>query len=124
MTADGWASISRVRVIGRRFWFIDDGRAVESLPEIFDRQVGAFGPDTCLATGARQHGVPRELAIIDRVFDPNGHGWPLDRARVDASLRDMAHTAGPELVPVAWLAFSARYCNRWYVTLFAGGRSS
>ena len=59
MTADGWASISRVRVIGRRFWFIDDGRAVESLPEIFDRQVGAFGPDTCLATGARQHGVPR-----------------------------------------------------------------
>ena len=66
----------------------------------------------------------KEPAITDLVFDPNGRGWPLDRARVDASLRDMAHTAGAELVPAARLALSARDGNGWYVTLTAGGRSS
>ena len=42
----GWQSIIRTRVIGRRFVFFDDTRGAKPVPEIFDRQIRAFGPDT------------------------------------------------------------------------------
>ncbi|HJZ90605.1 MAG TPA: ThiF family adenylyltransferase [Gemmataceae bacterium] len=45
-TAEGRSGISRIRVIGRRFTFIDDQPDDQAVPEIFDRQVRAFGPDT------------------------------------------------------------------------------
>jgi 2-polyprenyl-6-methoxyphenol hydroxylase-like FAD-dependent oxidoreductase len=34
------------------------------------------------------------LQSTDFIFDPNGHGWHLDRARFDAFLRDQAREAG------------------------------
>jgi len=34
------------------------------------------------------------LQSTDFIFDPNGHGWHLDRARFDALLRDQAREAG------------------------------
>src|SRR5215213_173551 len=42
---DTWVQLSRVRVIGRRFWFKDFSSEEIPLPEFFDRQVRAFGPD-------------------------------------------------------------------------------
>lgn len=42
---DHWVQLSRIRVIGRRFWFKDFSSDEIPLPEFFDRQVRAFGPD-------------------------------------------------------------------------------
>lgn len=44
-TGHGWAPVARVRVIGGRFRFIDAVADEVPLPEFFDRQVRAFGPD-------------------------------------------------------------------------------
>lgn len=41
----GWHPITRMRVLGRRFRFIDHVSGEEPLPEFFDRQVRAFGPE-------------------------------------------------------------------------------
>jgi len=41
----GWVPINRIRVIGRRFIFKDFGPEIIPLPEFFDRQVRAFGPE-------------------------------------------------------------------------------
>ena len=41
-----WAPLMRTRVIGRRFRFLDvTDREADAIPEFFDRQVRAFGPD-------------------------------------------------------------------------------
>jgi flavin-dependent dehydrogenase len=37
------------------------------------------------------------LQSTDFIFDPNGHGWHLDRARFDAFLRDHAGAAGVDV---------------------------
>jgi molybdopterin/thiamine biosynthesis adenylyltransferase len=41
----GWTSIGRVRIIGRRLQFFDQGDDHEEIPEFFERQVRAFGAD-------------------------------------------------------------------------------
>ena len=45
-TAPGWAKIERVRFFGDRFRFKEALPAAEAVPDFFDRQVRAFGPDT------------------------------------------------------------------------------
>lgn len=40
-----YAAIDRIRVIGNRFRFVFPGRPHAPVPEFFDRQVRAFGPD-------------------------------------------------------------------------------
>ncbi len=40
-----WEMVERMRVIGKRFRFIDRVQDEEPIPEFFDRQVRAFGPD-------------------------------------------------------------------------------
>ena len=42
---DEWSPFDRVRVIGRRFRFVDRVVDEEPIPEFFDRQIRAFGPD-------------------------------------------------------------------------------
>jgi molybdopterin/thiamine biosynthesis adenylyltransferase/proteasome lid subunit RPN8/RPN11 len=50
--------LGRVRVIGRRFTFADAGRESDlPIPEFFDRQVRAFGPDVQRLLGRLQIGV-------------------------------------------------------------------
>ncbi|HYP39034.1 MAG TPA: tryptophan 7-halogenase [Chloroflexia bacterium] len=38
------------------------------------------------------------LQSTDFIFDPNGHGWHLDRARFDASFRGQAREAGADIL--------------------------
>jgi hypothetical protein len=40
-----WEPMSRIRQIGERFRFVDAGGTDTPIPEFFDRQVRAFGPD-------------------------------------------------------------------------------
>jgi len=40
----GWAPLKRIRAIGRRFRFVNDLDQIP-LPDFFDRQIRAFGPD-------------------------------------------------------------------------------
>jgi molybdopterin/thiamine biosynthesis adenylyltransferase len=49
--------MSRVRVIGRRFRFFDHTAERDELPEFFDRQVRAFGPDIQRLLGRLHVGV-------------------------------------------------------------------
>jgi molybdopterin/thiamine biosynthesis adenylyltransferase/proteasome lid subunit RPN8/RPN11 len=44
-TRDGWTYLDRIRVIGNRFRFFDFQSNQIPLPDFFDRQVRAFGPD-------------------------------------------------------------------------------
>lgn len=60
------------------------------------------------------------VAATDFVFDPNGPGWLLDRARFDASLRDAAREAGVD-VRTARVAGVERAGGRWRVRLASGG---
>lgn len=48
------------------------------------------------------------LHASDFIFDPNGHGFGLDRARFDAALRDAAEEAGAELLAGARVAGAER----------------
>jgi flavin-dependent dehydrogenase len=43
------------------------------------------------------------LQSTDFIFDPNGHGWHLDRARFDAFLREQARVAGADVRPATSL---------------------
>ena len=54
---EGWFPISRIRVIGRRFLFIDEARGDGPLPVFFDRQVRAFGPEIQRLLGHLHVGV-------------------------------------------------------------------
>ena len=60
-----------------------------------------------------------EPATTDFIFDPNGHGWRLDRARFDATLRDAARDAGTEALTTARLVGAVRDGAGWLVTLAA-----
>lgn len=44
-TQEGWRRVDRIRQFGARFRFQDDAAEHEPIPEFFDRQVRAFGPD-------------------------------------------------------------------------------
>ncbi|TCP65733.1 FAD-dependent monooxygenase [Sphingomonas sp. PP-CE-1G-424] len=56
----------------------------------------ADGHDPCLGSCAAWGSA--ELGYNDFVFDPRGHGWHLDRARFDRSLRDLARSHGAVLL--------------------------
>lgn len=115
-----------------------------------DRARAAFRVGESLAPAARP--LLRDLGVLDRflqdghlprhgnlsawgapgvhasdfIFDPHGHGWQLDRARFDASLRDAAAGAGAE-VRDARAASAARDTDGgWRVVLRAadGGREA
>ncbi len=57
-----------------------------------------------------------EPVTSDFIFDPNGQGWHLDRARFDATLRGAARDAGTEVVPTR-LVGAVRDGAGWCVTL-------
>jgi flavin-dependent dehydrogenase len=68
-------------------------------------------------------GSPRldETAFI---FDPNGHGWHLDRARFDARLREAARLAGSETCEATALKSLLRLPQgNWHITLAGPGGS-
>lgn len=58
-----------------------------------------------------------EPAATDFIFDPNGHGWHLDRARFDATLRDAARDVSAEVLSAARLVGAVRDGANWQVTL-------
>jgi flavin-dependent dehydrogenase len=62
-----------------------------------------------------------ELHASDFIFDPNGHGFSLHRARFDAALLDGAVEAGARLRAGTRVAAAARDGNGWKVTLRAPG---
>lgn len=57
------------------------------------------------------------LHATDFIFDPAGHGWHLDRARFDASLREAARAAGAEVREGARLASASRIDGGWSVEI-------
>lgn len=59
---------------------------------------------------------PRDTAFI---FDPNGHGWHLDRARFDARLREAARLAGAEVCTVTSLKHLSRIPDGGWRVRFA-----
>lgn len=62
------------------------------------------------------------LHASDFIFDPNGHGFSLDRARFDASLRDGAKEAGAEVRAGVRVASAAREGEGgWRVLLRSAG---
>ena len=58
-----------------------------------------------------------EPAETDFIFDANGHGWHLDRARFDAALRDAARDAGAEVRSATRLVGAIRDGATWRVPL-------
>jgi len=56
-TTSGWVPMTRVRVIGRRFRFLDRADERGAMPEFFDRQVRAFGPEIQKVLGRLHVGV-------------------------------------------------------------------
>jgi hypothetical protein len=50
-------------------------------------------------------------------FDPNGHGWHLDRSRFDATLRNAARDVGAEVLTATRLVGAVRDGAGWRVTL-------
>jgi flavin-dependent dehydrogenase len=61
-----------------------------------------------------------ELAETDFIYNLDGPGWHLDRARFDASLRAAARDAGAAVREQARIAGAARADGRWRVTLADG----
>ncbi len=59
-------------------------------------------------------------STTDFIFDPNGHGWHVDRTRFDATLRHAARDAGAQLLPGTRAAEVARDSDAWRVTLTDG----
>src|SRR5690606_14393991 len=55
--------------------------------------------------------------VHDFVFDPNGAGWHLDRARFDASVRAAAADAGAQVIGGAQAGRLARTDAGWRVPL-------
>lgn len=56
-TPVGWERVQRIRCIGKRFRFWDDCVAEDEIPEFFDRQVRAFGPDAQRALSRLHVGI-------------------------------------------------------------------
>jgi flavin-dependent dehydrogenase len=67
-----------------------------------------------------------EVHASDFIFDPHGHGWQLDRARFDASLRDAAAEAGAEMRGARVASAVRDTDGGWRVVLRAadGGREA
>ena len=61
-----------------------------------------------------------DLAATDFVFDPDGHGWHLDRSRFDAFLRAQAGVAGADLRPATVRHHARSSAGGWEVTLDDG----
>ncbi len=64
----------------------------------------------------------RSLHCSEFIYDPNGHGWHLDRARFDKMLRDAARSAGAEVHEGATLKHMARAQpdNLWRLSISGG----
>jgi molybdopterin/thiamine biosynthesis adenylyltransferase/proteasome lid subunit RPN8/RPN11 len=111
-TPEGLAVIGRVRVIGRRFTFIDSLSDDGPVPEFFDRQVRAFGPDIqkllarlhvgVVGAGGTGSSVTEQLvrlgvgtvSVFDRdVFDKTNVNRVYGSSIADAG-RNKAHIAG------------------------------
>lgn len=58
-----------------------------------------------------------EPTTTDFIFDPNGHGWHLDRSCFDATLRNAARDVGVEVLTATRLVEAVREGARWRVTL-------
>ncbi len=66
-------------------------------------------------------GEPR-LSETAFIFDPNGHGWHLDRARFDWRLREAARLAGSELYEATALKRLLRLpLGHWHISLAGPG---
>jgi flavin-dependent dehydrogenase len=61
-----------------------------------------------------------ELHATDFLFDLNGHGWHLDRARFDASLREAAARAGVEVRLGAKLTGTQWEADGWRLSIASG----
>lgn len=61
-----------------------------------------------------------ELLSTDFIFDPNGHGWHLDRARFDESMRQAATAAGAEVWAEAKLTGAEREGAGWKLSIDSG----
>jgi flavin-dependent dehydrogenase len=77
-----------------------------------DRHLRSYG--TSAAWGSRR------LVETDFVFDPNGHGWHLDRRRFDHTLRRAAAAAGAEVRSGAVVRVDGRTDDGWRVRLNDG----
>lgn len=62
-----------------------------------------------------------EPTTSDFIFDANGYGWHLDRARFDATLRDAARNIGAEVLSGTRLVGAVREGEGWQVTLTTRG---
>jgi flavin-dependent dehydrogenase len=62
-----------------------------------------------------------EPTETDFIFDLNGHGWHLDRARFDVTLRDAARDTGAEVLVGTRLVEVVRDGAGWRVTLTSRG---
>lgn len=128
----GAAAAIALATAGRGVLLVDaaprrDPRAGESLPPaarpllrdlgLLDR-VAAGGHLASFGTAAAW-GSP-EPAATDFIFDPNGHGWHLDRDRFDRSLRVAAQDAGAELREGVRLRAARRQHGGWRVVLGNG----
>lgn len=76
------------------------------------------------AVGTRSAWGSPQAAMQDHLFDPNGHGWLLDRQRFDADLRGAAAAAGVVLEPGAQLRQARRDGSEWTVQLVGAGTAS
>lgn len=56
----------------------------------------------------------------DHIFDPNGHGWHLDRARFDVLLRGAARDAGAEVLEGVAIGGMERENGAWRIRLRTG----
>ena len=63
------------------------------------------------------------LHPTDFLFDRNGHGWHLDRARFDAQVRDAARAAGAKVRTGARLTSAERLGKRWRIEWSGEGRA-
>jgi flavin-dependent dehydrogenase len=59
----------------------------------------------------------------DHIFDPQGHGWHLDRARFDALLRGAARDAGTEVLEDMTIGHVERENGAWRVRLGDGAEA-
>jgi flavin-dependent dehydrogenase len=64
------------------------------------------------------------LTFTHFLSDPHGHGWHLDRARFDASLRDLAREAGARIQLATAAQRLARTADGWQMTIDNGGHLS
>lgn len=66
---DGWQRAVRIRSVGRRFRFWDDGGGGEKIPEFYDRQVRAFGADVQRLLGRLHVGIVGAGGTGSAVFE-------------------------------------------------------